>query len=154
MNIEEILDILDDLIDRSWNLPLTGGRCVVDAEKVRELIDDVRLNLPTELRQAKAIVADRSEIITVAKREAETIVRKSEERARALIAQEEIVKQSQEKAQEILTNAQLKAREMRQAAQDFSDNMLRQTEESLARCLGDVKTTRTAIRSPQKPQNQ
>ena len=39
MNIEDILDLLDDMIDRAWSLPLTGGRCVVDAEKVRELLD-------------------------------------------------------------------------------------------------------------------
>ena len=44
MSIEEILDQLDELIDRAWSLPLTGGRCVVDADKVRELLDDVRLN--------------------------------------------------------------------------------------------------------------
>ena len=43
MPIEEILDQLDELIDRSWSLPLTGGRCVVDADKVRELLDDVRV---------------------------------------------------------------------------------------------------------------
>lgn len=95
MNIEDILDLLDDMIDRAWSLPLTGGRCVVDAEKVRELLDDMRLNLPTEIKQAKAIVADRTEIVTVAKREAETIVRRAEERAKALVAQEEITRQAQ-----------------------------------------------------------
>ena len=88
MNIEEILDQLDDLLDKAWSLPLSGGRCVVDAEKVRDLLDDVRLNLPTEIKQAKAIVVDRTDIITTAKREAEAIVRKAEDRARAMIAQE------------------------------------------------------------------
>ena len=70
MPIEEILDQLDELIDRSWSLPLTGGRCVVDADKVRELLDDVRLNLPTEIRQAQSIVADRTAIVEEAKKEA------------------------------------------------------------------------------------
>ena len=50
MNIEEILDVLDELLDKAWSLPLTGGRCVVDAERVRELIDDIRLNMPTEIK--------------------------------------------------------------------------------------------------------
>ena len=68
MPIEEILDQLDELIDRSWSLPLTGGRCVVDADKVRELLDDVRLNLPTEIRQAQSIVADRTAIVEEAKK--------------------------------------------------------------------------------------
>ena len=68
MSIEEILDQLDELIDRAWSLPLTGGRCVVDADKVRELLDDVRLNMPTEIRQAQPIVADRPEIVNTAKK--------------------------------------------------------------------------------------
>ena len=61
MNIDEILDMLDELLDRAWNLPLSGGRCVIDAEKVREMVDDIRLNLPDEIKQAKAIVKDRSD---------------------------------------------------------------------------------------------
>ena len=78
MNIDEILDMLDELLDRAWNLPLSGGRCVIDAEKVREMVDDIRLNLPDEIKQAKAIVKDRSEILSSAKTEAEAIVRKAE----------------------------------------------------------------------------
>ena len=50
MNIEEILDTLDELLDKSWGLPLSGGRCVVDAERVRELLDDIRLNMPSRFR--------------------------------------------------------------------------------------------------------
>lgn len=79
MNIDDILDAMDEMLDRAWNLPLTGGRCVVDAEKVRDLIDDIRLNMPAEIKQAKQIVADRADIISVAKKEAEDIVRKAEE---------------------------------------------------------------------------
>ena len=93
MSIEEILDQLDELIDRAWSLPLTGGRCVVDADKVRELLDDVRLNMPTEIRQAQSIVADRTEIVNTAKKEAEAIIARAEKRAAALVEEEEIVRQ-------------------------------------------------------------
>lgn len=126
MNIDEILDVIDELLDRSWSLPLSGGRCVVDADKVRDLIDDIRLNIPAEIKQAKAIVSDRTDIIENAKKEAEQIVRKAEDRARTLIAQEEVSKAAQAKASEILSQAQLKSREIRQAAQEFSDNCLLQ----------------------------
>ncbi|HPV99955.1 MAG TPA: ATPase, partial [Oscillospiraceae bacterium] len=81
MSIEETLDQLDELIDRSWSLPLTGGRCVVDADKVRELLDEIRLNMPTEIRQAQSIVADRTEIVNAAKRESEAIIARAEKRA-------------------------------------------------------------------------
>ena len=147
MNIEEILDMLDELLDKSWSLPLSGGRSVVDDEKIRELLDDLRLNLPSEIKQAKAIVADRADILATAKREADAVVRRAEDRARALIAQEEIIKQAQQKAAEILSQAQTKAKELRNASQDFSDDLLRQSEETLTKLLTEVRTTRQAMRS-------
>lgn len=147
MNIEEILDMLDELLDKSWSLPLSGGRSVVDDEKIRELLDDVRLNLPSEIKQAKAIVADRADILATAKREADAVVRRVEDRARALIAQEEIIKQAQQKAAEILSQAQTKAKELRNASQDFSDDLLRQSEETLTKLLTEVRTTRQAMRN-------
>ena len=150
MSIEEILDQLDELIDRSWSLPLTGGRCVVDADKVRELLDDVRLNMPTEIRQAQSIVADRTEIINNAKKEAETIIARAEKRAAALVDQEEIVRQSKNKAAEIAQQAQQQSREMRQSAKDFVDNILKNTEETLAASLNEVKGTRSAFRQQQQ----
>lgn len=146
MNIEDILDSLDELIDKSWSLPLTGGRCVVDAEKVRELLDDVRINLPTEIKQARAIVSDRSEIITIAKREADSIVRRAEERAKQLIAEEEVVKQAQAKAADLLSSAQGKSKEMKYAANDFADGILKSTEDMLAQSLKEVRGTRAALK--------
>ncbi|MDD3193075.1 MAG: ATPase [Oscillospiraceae bacterium] len=147
MNIDDILDSLDELLDRAWNLPLTGGRCVVDAEKVRDLIDDIRLNMPAEIKQAKQIVADRADIISVAKAEAESIVRKAEDHAKTLVEQEEITRQAQARATEILTQAQMKSREMRQASQEFAETMLKSTEETLSKALGDVKSTHQALKS-------
>lgn len=150
MNIEEILDMLDDMLDKSLSLPFSGGRSVVDDEKIRNLLDDIRLSLPAEMKQAKAVVADRAEILASARREADAIVRRAEDRARALIAQEEVVKQAQRKATEILSQAQQKSKELRAASQDFSDDMLRQSEETLARLLGEIRSTRQAVRGAAK----
>ena len=150
MSIEEILDQLDELIDRAWSLPLTGGRCVVDADKVRELLDDVRLNMPTEIRQAQSIVADRTEIVNTAKKEAEAIIARAEKRAAALVEEEEIVRQSRSKAAEIAQQAQQQSREMRQSAKEFVDNILNNTEESLAASMNEVKNTRAAFRQQQQ----
>ena len=150
MSIEEILDQLDELIDRAWSLPLTGGRCVVDADKVRELLDDVRLNMPTEIRQAQSIVADRTEIVNTAKKEAEAIIARAEKHAAALVEEEEIVRQSKSKAAEIAQQAQQQSREMRQSAKEFVDNILKNTEESLAASMNEVKNTRAAFRQQQQ----
>lgn len=146
MNIEQVLNEMDEMLDKSWGLPLTGGRCVVDAEKIRDMIDEIRVNMPTEIQQARAIVAERGEILGAAKKEGEAIIRKAEERSKSMIAQEEIVRAAQARASDIITQAQVKSREIRQAAYDFSDNVLKNTEESLARSLTDVRTTRQALR--------
>ena len=147
MNIEEILDVMDELLDRSWSLPLSGGRCVVDAEKIRDLVDEIRLNLPAEIKQAKGIVSDRTEILSDAKKEAEQTIRKAEERARLLVAQEEITKAAQARASEMISRAQLKSREIRHAAQEFSDSCLQRTEEVIMKSLTEVKATRQAFRN-------
>ena len=124
MNIDEILNMIDDMLEEAWSLPFSGGRCVVDAQKVKECVEDIRLNLPGEIKQAKMIVADRNDIIKGAERQAESTLRKAEERARMLIAQEEIVKQAQEKAADIIAQAQMAAKEIR-AAQPAKQNRCR-----------------------------
>ena len=98
MNIDELLDVMDETLEEAVNLPFTGGKRMVDVEKVRDIIDDIRLNMPAEIRQAKAIVQDRADIVESAKKEAEAIVKRAEDRARAMVAQEAIVKAAQQKA--------------------------------------------------------
>lgn len=150
MRTDELLDKLDDMVDKAWGLPLSGGRCVLDAEKVREIIDDLRLNMPKEIPQAKAIVADRAEIIKNAKAEADEIVKKAEEKARVMVSEDEIVKQAQERANTMLQDAQQKSKEMKKAAMEFSDHLLMQMEDSIGNALNDIRQARQALKAPSK----
>ncbi len=152
MTVDELLEQIDDMLDKAWSFPLSGGKCMVDAERLRNIVDDIRGNMPSEVRQAKAIVADRGDIVATAKREAEGIVRAAEERARRMVSQEEIVRQAQQKANEMMTQAQQKSREMRKGASDFSEDLLRRTEEGLAQRLGEVRQARQLLRNPPKPE--
>ena len=154
MTVEELLEQIDDMLDKAWSFPLSGGKCMVEAERLRNIVDDIRGNMPSEIRQAKAIVADRADIIATAKREAEGIVRNAEERARRLVAQEEVVKQAQQKADEMLGQVQMKTREMRRGANDFAEDVLRRTEDTLAKRLTEVRQARQALRTPPKQQAQ
>ena len=148
MNIDELLDVMDETLEEAVNLPFTGGKRMVDVEKVRDIIDDIRLNMPAEIRQAKAIVQDRADIVESAKKEA--IVKRAEDRARAMVAQEAIVKAAQQKATEILTSAQSQSREMRTTVTNYCENMLRHTEEQLAKSMTEVKTVRSTLRQSGK----
>ena len=144
MNMEEMLEQLDEVLETGMKLP--GKKTVVDVEKLRAMIDDLRLNMPSEIKQARGIVADRSDIITNAKKEADAIIRNAEERAKALIAQQEITRLAQEKAGEIISAAQTKSREMRKAAQDFVDDLMRRADDGLTANLAEIRKTRAALK--------
>ncbi len=144
MSIEELLEQFDEILDGGVRIP--GRKTIVDIEKLRALVDDIRLNIPGEIKQAKGIVSDRADIITNAKREADGIIRSAEERAKALVAQEEITRLAQEKASEIISTAQAKSREMRKAAQEFVDDIMRRADEGLTANLSEVRKTRAALK--------
>ncbi len=144
MNLDELLEQLDEVLDDGIKFP--GKKTLIDADKLRAIADDIRLNMPGEIKQARGIVEDRAEIITAAKREADGIIKNAEERAKALVAQQEIVKMAQEKATEIIAGAQNKSREMRKAAQDFVDDLMRRADESITSNLGEIRKTRAALK--------
>ena len=146
MSIDEILDLMDEMLDKATNVPFTSGKCMVNAENFRNCISDIRLNMPSEVKQAKLIVADRKIILTEAKKESEEIIKKAEERAKLLVSDEEVVKSAQAKAQELITDAQNKSKEMKAAANQYADNMLDELEEVLKKNALDLKNTRSVIK--------
>ena len=146
VSVEELLEELSEIVEKAWNFPLGRGRAMLDVEEVREILGEIREAMPQEIRQAKAIVADRKQIIDDAKREAETIVR-VEERARAMVNQDEIVRQAQQKANEMLAQAQTRFREMRKASNEYIDDLMRRTDEGLAANLAELRKTRQEIKS-------
>ncbi len=149
MNLEELLEQFDEVLDSGIKMP--GKKALVDLEKLRAVVDDIRLNIPNEIKQARGIVTDRANIISTAKQEADGLIRAAEEQARQKVSEQEITRMAQDKAQEIISNAQAKSREMRKAAQDFVDDLMRRADDSLTANLGEVRKTRAALRA-QMPQ--
>lgn len=146
MTLDELLEQFDEVLDSGIKIP--GKKTLVDIERLRAVVDDIRLNIPSEIKQARGIVADRADIITTAKREADGIIKSAEEHAKALVAQEQIVKMAQEKAMEIITNAQTQARNTRKSAQEFVDDLMRRADEELTANLGEIRKTRAALKQP------
>ncbi len=150
MNVNELLDTIEDALDESANMPLSGGKRIVDVDRIRDYLDEVRANLPGELRQAQAIVNDRAQIVDSANAQAQAIVRKAEERARVLVSESEIVKSAQQRASEIVAQAQTESRTLRQTTADYCDNMLKSTEEAMLANASQVKNVRANLRQPGK----
>ncbi len=147
MIIDDILDMMDDLLDNAASVPFSVKKSIIDADQMRDYINEIRLNLPQEIKQAKLIVRDRQSIINDANKEADSIIRRAEDRAKVIVSNDEITKAAKARAAEILTQAQGKAKEIKSAANKYIDGVLVRTEECLQSNLADVRKTRQAIKT-------
>ena len=150
MDFEEILNALEDLVENSWTLPMSGGRTVVDSAQILEFVKEMRLNLPEEIKRSKRIIKERDDIIARARSESEGITTAANVQAKHLVSQEEVYKSAQIKASEIVANAQNAAKELRMATVDYCDNVLKKTEDTLKRGYDSISETRKNIRKSEK----
>ncbi|MBR0342116.1 MAG: ATPase [Oscillospiraceae bacterium] len=150
MAIDKYLDKLDDMLDSAVALPLAGGKKMIDADKMRDLLDTIRLNLPQEIKDAKAVVSDRNQILEDAKAEAEDIITRAENRARQLISEQEVTKAAQQSANDLIAETQRKTKEMERATLEYSENALKKSEDALLMVFNEVKSTRLALRGKVK----
>ena len=153
MKIDEILDLMDELLDKAVTVPFTNKKTLVDTEKLREYIDSIRYNLPSDIKKAKELQNDKAIIMTEANKKAEVIIKKAEDRAKVLVSNEEILKQAKEQAAEITAQAYAMDRDIRNAMSEKIDSMLASTEESLVSTLNNIKSTRTAVKAANAPKN-
>ena len=85
-------------------MPLGADKCILQREKVLDLIDEINAVLPADLKQARTIVEARNEVIASAKREADAIKLQAEEKARYLISEEPVLQEAKKRANEIITS--------------------------------------------------
>lgn len=150
MKVEECLLALEEVLEEAWSLPLTKGKAFVDVEKIRDLSEEIRQALPGELNQAKAIVADRTQIISDAKDEAASIIAAAEEKARIIISRDELVKQAEMKSENILLESQVKARDIKKAANDYVDDLMKRTDDVLMTSISELRSARKDLRGAQR----
>lgn len=147
MTIDEILEMMDELLDKAVTVPFSGKKSMVDTEQLREYIDNIRYNLPTEIKRAKEMVADRSVILTDANAQAEEIIKKAEEKAKVLISEEEIVKQAKEAADDLTAQAKAMDISIRRAMVEKLDSVLSESEKSITKTLNEIKSMREAVKA-------
>ena len=145
MSIDEILEEMDELLDKASSMPFAAHKKVIDGERMRELINDVRLNLPHELKEAKKIEFDCQRILNEAKLNADAIIRKAEERAAQIVSREAIVTEAKKKAVDMLTKAQTASKNLQKNAVESVAKMLNDTEAHYARNLQSIKSVKSKI---------
>ena len=104
------------MVSEAWGVPLGNDKCIVERDKVLGMIEDIKSRIPAELAEAKRLVSARDEFIGNAKREAESIRRAAEEKARAMVDEQEIVRVARAKAAEMESTAAAARAALRQAA--------------------------------------
>lgn len=104
MTIESLIEELEQIIDEGKSVPFTSNQ-IVDVERLRTTIEDMRLNMPDELMQARKIASERKEILTAAQSTAEGIITAAKKKADELISEHEITKGAEAEAENIMAEA-------------------------------------------------
>ena len=146
-HIEDIISALYDMIQDARALPLGADKCILERDKVLDMLDEIIAQLPSELKQSRTIVESRNELIGQARREAELIVRQAQQKANELVAQEAIYQEAKRQCQEMVNKTQAKITELRKLSNEYMDDALRRTEEAISQSLSEVRDTRVKFRA-------
>ena len=146
-NIEDIISALYDMVQDARGLPLSADKCILEREKVLDMLDEIIAQLPVELKQARTIVESRNELIGQARREAESMIRQAQEKATQMVTEETIYQEAKRQCQEMVQQTQTRMAELRKASNDYMDDALRRTEEAIALSLDDVRDTRAKFKA-------
>ena len=146
-NIEDIISALYDMVQDARALPLGADKCILEREKVLDMLDEIIAQLPVELKQSRTIVESRNELIGQARREAESLIRQAQDQAEKMVSEEAIYLEAKRQCQEMALQTQARMAELRKASNDYMDDALRRTEEAIAMSLEDVRDTRAKFKS-------
>ena len=146
-HIEDIINALYDLIQDARGLPLGADKCILERDKVLDMLDEIIAQLPSEIKQSRAIVESRNELIGQARREAESIVRAAQQKAEELVAQEAIYLEAKRQCQDMYNKTQERIAQLRKASNEYMDDALRRTEEAIAQSLSEVRDTRAKFQA-------
>lgn len=152
-NTEDIIGALYDLVQDARSMPLAADKCILERDKVLDMLDEIIAQLPGELKQSRTIVESRNELISQARREAEGILRDAQEKAKQMITKEAIYAEAKKRSEELVTQTQDKINQVKKAGNAYMDESLRQTEEAISKALSEVRDTRMRFRAVVDPKD-
>ena len=145
MEIFTLLETLEDILENSKNLPFTN-KGMVDKEEMLEIIKEIRIKLPDELKQAKWVKEERQRILVEAQKEADGIVKEAENRIISMIDEHEITRKAYEQKAEIIETANEMSREISKGTKEYADNILEKVEGVLQEALKTVENNRKELK--------
>lgn len=146
-DVQHLIDMLFDMIDNAKNAPLSGEKCMINRDEALDLIDEIRAQLPVELKRAQELIRAKEEYVESAKREVERMMQKAELDAKSKVSETEVLSAAREKSHEIIKKAEDRSRELYRVANEYTEDALRRTEEAIQMALDEVKQSRTNFRA-------
>lgn len=153
-DVQYLIDMLYEMIDGAKGVVLSPDKCIIVREDALDLLDELKGQLPLELKKAQDLIRARDEYVENAKREAEKIRRQAELDAKAIVGESEITRVARERAYDILRRADERARDMVGVANEYTEDALRRTEEAIQLALEEIRESRARFRAVSNEQLQ
>lgn len=132
IEILQLVDQLEALLNRSWRVPFTSSLLVHEQECLR-LLDQMRMAIPEEIRQAKRAMAERDRLVAQAQEESQRILAMAREQASLTVEDKEVIRAAERRAEAIVAQARKEAQEMETGAKEYAAQVLRDLADELAR---------------------
>jgi vacuolar-type H+-ATPase subunit H len=133
-----LLDRLEETLVTGSRVPLMA-RTLVDEQECLDILDQMRVAMPTEIKEARRVIAERDHILAQAREETERIVRAAEQRAARLVEEHAIVRSAEVRANEIEEQAEQDAINIREEADGYAETVLTRVQERLEQALTNVR---------------
>jgi len=153
-NTEDIIGALYDMVQDARSMPLSADKCILERDKVLDMLDEIIAQLPGELKQARTIVESRNELVSQARREADNVIKEAQAKVDQLVTKEAIYVEAKKRSEELVAQTQNRINQLRKAANEYMDESLRQTEEVISGALNEVRDTRMKFRAVTEAQEQ
>ena len=146
-DIMNLIELIYQQIEEAKAPALRPGMSIVDRDDLLNLLDELKAQLPMELKRAQELLATRDKFIEETRRDAERLLRQAELEAKSKISESEILHTAKERARQIVARAEERSRQLYQVANEYAEDALARTEEAVQAALDEVKQSRVRFRS-------
>ena len=146
-DINRLIDMLYERIEDAKSPALKPNMSMVDRDEMLELLDELRSQLPVEIKRAQELLAAREKFVEDAKRDVDRMMRQAELEAKSKVSESEVMAAAKERSRQIIAHAEDRTRQMYQVCNEYTEDALARTEEAIQMALDEVKQSRIRFRS-------
>lgn len=144
IDVLQLIDRLEQLVSSGTRLPLSS-RTIVDEQEFLDIIDQLRVTVPDEIKQARKVSQEKDRVILLAEDEADKIINAARERATMMLQENELVHLAEEQARQVIEEARREAEDIRHGADVYALEVLNGLESELTRLVATVRKGRATL---------